>query len=162
MSPVISLVAQTVKILLAMQVNQVWSLGREDPLEKGMVTHSSILAWRSPRPKEPGGLQSIGLQKSQTQWTWLSKHPLRDEMVRKVTSPVAAASSPPQLWNFMQVTDPLWPRFFPLWNKNNNSICLFGFLRDLNELHKVPKTRHKCSFLFYLWRKHISQEHFSD
>ena len=37
--------------------------GLEDPLEKGMATHSSILAWRIPRTEEPGGLQSIGLQR---------------------------------------------------------------------------------------------------
>ena len=46
----------------------VWSLGGEDPLEKEMATHSSILAWRIPWTEEPGGLQSM-LQKSQT---WLS------------------------------------------------------------------------------------------
>ena len=39
------------------------SLGREDPLEEGMATHSSILAWRIPRTEEPGGLQSMGLQR---------------------------------------------------------------------------------------------------
>ena len=44
---------------------QLESLGREDPLEKGMATHSSILAWRTPWTEEPGGLQSMGLQ-SQT------------------------------------------------------------------------------------------------
>ena len=38
-------------------------LGREDPLEKGMVTHSSILAWRIPWTEEPGGIPSIGLQR---------------------------------------------------------------------------------------------------
>ena len=43
-----SLVAQTVKNLLPMEETQVWSLSQEDPLEKGMATHSSILAWRSP------------------------------------------------------------------------------------------------------------------
>ena len=42
---------------------RVQSLGREDPLEKGMVTHSSILAWRIPWTEEPGGLQSIGSQR---------------------------------------------------------------------------------------------------
>ena len=42
---------------------QVQSLGREDPLEKGMATHPSILAWKSPWTEEPGGLQSIGLQR---------------------------------------------------------------------------------------------------
>ena len=46
----------------AMQEMQVRSLGREDSLEKGMATHSSILAWRIPWTKESGGLQSMGLQ----------------------------------------------------------------------------------------------------
>ena len=45
------------------QEMQVQFMGWEDPLEKGMVTHSSILAWRIPLPEEPGGLQYIGLQK---------------------------------------------------------------------------------------------------
>ena len=52
-----------VKKLPAMQKTQVQSLGWEDPLEEGMATHSSILAWRIPWTEEPGGLQSIGLQK---------------------------------------------------------------------------------------------------
>ena len=51
-----------------MQETQVWSLGREDPLEKGMVTHSSILAWRIPWTEEPGGLQSVGLQRIGHDW----------------------------------------------------------------------------------------------
>ena len=45
------------------------SLGQEDPLEKGMGTHSSILAWEIPWTEETGGLQSLGSQKSQTQLT---------------------------------------------------------------------------------------------
>ena len=52
--------AQTVKILLAMQENQIQSLGWEDPLEKGMAPHSSILAWRIPGKEETGGLPSMG------------------------------------------------------------------------------------------------------
>ena len=56
-----SLVAQMVKNLPAMQETQVQSLGWEDPLEKGMATHSSILAWRIPWTEEPGGLQSMEL-----------------------------------------------------------------------------------------------------
>ena len=59
----LSLVAQLVNNLLAMQETQVQSLGRDDPLEKGMATYSSILAWRTPWTEEPGGLQSMGLQK---------------------------------------------------------------------------------------------------
>ena len=55
--------AQMVKNLPAMQENQVQSLGQEDPLEKGMATHSSILAWRVPWTEEPGGLQSMGSQR---------------------------------------------------------------------------------------------------
>ena len=49
-----------------MQETWVLSLGQEDPLEKEMATHSSILAWRLPWTEEPGGLQFIGLQKSDT------------------------------------------------------------------------------------------------
>ena len=54
---------QMVKNLPAMQETQVQSLGWEDPLEKGMAIHSSILAWRIPWAEEPGGLQSIGSQR---------------------------------------------------------------------------------------------------
>ena len=54
--------AQTVKNLPTMWETQVQSLGREDTLEKEMTTHSSILSWRIPWTKEPGRLQSMGLQ----------------------------------------------------------------------------------------------------
>ena len=54
------------KKLPAMQETQVPSLSWEDPLEKEITTHSSILAWEVPRTEEPGGLQSIVSQKSQT------------------------------------------------------------------------------------------------
>jgi len=58
-----SLVAQLVKSLPAMRETWVQSLGREDPLEKEMATHSSILACRTPWTEEPGGLQSMGSQR---------------------------------------------------------------------------------------------------
>jgi len=48
--------AQMLKNLPTMQETQVWSLGQEDSLEKGMATHSSILVWRIPWTEEPGGL----------------------------------------------------------------------------------------------------------
>ena len=57
---------QRVKNLPAMQATQVQFLGQDEPLEKGMATHSSILAWKIPWTEKPGGLQSMGLQKS---WT---------------------------------------------------------------------------------------------
>jgi len=62
-----SLVALTVKNLLVKQETWVQSLGWEDPLEKGMVTHSTILAWRIPRTEEPGKLRVHGVTESQTQ-----------------------------------------------------------------------------------------------
>ena len=62
----ISLVAQIVKNLTVMQETLVQSLGQEDPLEKGMATHSSILTWRIPWTEEPGGLQSMGPKDSDT------------------------------------------------------------------------------------------------
>ena len=55
-----------VKNLLAVQETKVRSLGREDPLEKEMATHSNIFAWEILQTEEPGRLQSMGLQKSQT------------------------------------------------------------------------------------------------
>ena len=58
-----SQVAQTVKNLPAVQETQVQSLGQEDPLQKGMTTHLSILAWRIKWREEPGGLQSMGSQR---------------------------------------------------------------------------------------------------
>ena len=62
--------AQIVKNLLAMQETWVLSLGLEDPLEEGMATHSSILAWRIPWTEEPGGLHTVhGVAKS---WIQLS------------------------------------------------------------------------------------------
>ena len=63
-----SLMAQIVKNLPAMWETQVQPLGQEDPLEKEMATHSSILAWRIPGTEEPGGLHSIGSESDTTEW----------------------------------------------------------------------------------------------
>ena len=59
----ISLVAQMVKRLPTKQETRVQSLSQEDPLEKGMATHSSILAWKIPWTEEPGELHSMGSQR---------------------------------------------------------------------------------------------------
>ena len=61
-----SLIAQTVKNVPEMTETRPQSLGWEDPLEKGMATHSSILAWRIPWTEESGGIQSMGSQESDT------------------------------------------------------------------------------------------------
>ena len=55
--------AQMVKNPLAMQETWAPSLGQKDPLEEEMATHCNVLAWAIPRTEEPGGLQSMGLQK---------------------------------------------------------------------------------------------------
>ena len=61
-----SLIAQSVKNLPVKQETQAQSLGQEDPLEKGMATHSSIFAWRIPWTEEPGSLDFMGSQESDT------------------------------------------------------------------------------------------------
>ena len=58
-----SLVAQTVKNMLTMKEIQAQSLGQEDPLEKGMATHSNILVWKTPWAENPRGLEPMGLQR---------------------------------------------------------------------------------------------------
>ena len=68
--------AQRLKRLPGMQETWVRSLGREDPLEKEMATHSSTLAWRIPWTEEPGGLQSTGSQRVGHDWTTSLTHSL--------------------------------------------------------------------------------------
>ena len=69
-----SLVAQRLKCLPAMRETWVQSLGQEDPLEKKMATHSSILAWRIPWMEEPGGLQSMESQRFGHNWATSLPH----------------------------------------------------------------------------------------
>ena len=72
-----------------MQEMQIQSLSLKDPLEKEMVTHSSILAWEIPWTEEPGGLQS-GLQKNQT---WLSDYKQQQQLKLECTSEMSELSS---------------------------------------------------------------------
>ena len=83
--------AQLVNNLPAMQVTWVQSLGWEDPLEEGMATHSSILAWRILWTEEPGGLQSTGLQRAIN--TFASLH--------QMPPPTLRAPLPPALSLFL-------------------------------------------------------------
>ena len=64
-----------------MQEIMVWSLGWEDSLEKGMATHSSALGWRIPRTEEPGGLQSMGLQRVGHDWVTFTSLHLSQEFI---------------------------------------------------------------------------------
>ena len=78
--------AQWVKNPPTIQETRVQSLGQEDPLEKGMVTHSSILAWKIQWTEEPGGLQSTGVSKSQTWLKRLSVHVPMQTYTKKLIS----------------------------------------------------------------------------
>ena len=69
------LVPQTVKNLPAMQEIWVWPLGQENPLEKETATHSSVPAWKIPWTEEPGGLQSMGLQRTEHNWATNTHNP---------------------------------------------------------------------------------------
>ena len=84
-----SLVAQTVKRLPTMQETRVRSLGREDPLEKEMTTHSSILAWKIPWTGESSRLQSMGLQRVRQDWA-ISLHVYEIKFIKVY----------PSLWGF--------------------------------------------------------------
>ena len=82
-----SLVAQMVKNPPAMQETWIQSLGPEDPLEKGMATHSSILAWRIPQTEEPRQLQSMDLQRVGHDWAAEHTHsPLNTTRFRENVS----------------------------------------------------------------------------
>ena len=77
----LSLVAQTVKYLPTMWETQDRSLGWEDPLEKGMATHSSFLAWKIPWTEEPGRLQFMGSQRVGHDWATSLTHSLTQHTV---------------------------------------------------------------------------------
>ena len=62
---------------------QVWSLGREDPLEKGMATHSSILAWKIPWTEESGGLQSVGSRRVGYDWVRTEHWALSEKKIKE-------------------------------------------------------------------------------
>ena len=86
---------QTVKHLPTMQETRVWSLGREDLLEKEMATHSCTLAWRIPWTEEPGGLQSTESQRVGQDWATSLTHTseLQYRVTRRVWFPVTAEQS---------------------------------------------------------------------
>ena len=66
--------AESINNLPAIQETWVHSLGQDDPLEKGMATYSSIIAWRIPWTEEPGGLQSMGVTRSRTRLSGQHTH----------------------------------------------------------------------------------------
>ena len=86
--------AQIVRNSPTMQETWVWSLGSEDPLEKEMATHSSILAWRIPQTKEPGELQSMGSQRVGHDWVSNTSTYPRRVRVKRGMSPLYSGAEP--------------------------------------------------------------------
>ena len=76
-----------------MQETWVWSLGQEDPLEEGTATHSSILVWRIPWTEEPGGLQSMGLQRVGHNWSDLTHRHTKSSALKCVPLALLSQSS---------------------------------------------------------------------
>ena len=97
----VHLVAQTVKNLPAKQVSQVQSLGLEDPLEKGMATHPSILACRIPWTEEPGRLQSTRLQRVWQDWAIFTFTLVNlDQFNLSLTHNVQMIQDGERIWNY--------------------------------------------------------------
>ena len=90
-----SLVAQTIKNLPAMQETWVWSLGQEDPLQKGMATHSSILAWRIPIDRGAWWATVHRVTESDTaEWLWFSLFYTNNQRRLWHTTPVLLLENP--------------------------------------------------------------------
>ena len=131
-----SLVAETVKTLPAMQETRVQSLGQEDPLEKGMATHSSILAWEIPWTEEPGGLQSSGWHRVGHDWATNCFTFMLSE------TSIWSKSMRDELW-FLRFGNVLWRTEFSFFIRLNKKISrirsVIHFCLSLNS----------CRFVFY-------------
>ena len=119
--------AQTVKNLPATQEMQVWFLGGEDPLKKGMATHSSILAWRNPWTEEPGRLQSMGSQRVRRDWAteqlpWIPVlHYLMSIKSSKIIFKYILSVV------FYQMGRLIWSQFFHLGNRNRLHVLIHSW-----------------------------------
>ena len=143
----------------AMQDTWVWSLGQEDPLEEGMATHSSILAWRIPWTEESGGIWSIGLQRVRHNWSDLACTHIHSSPVGpfcRITSlfyEILFSFDSPLTFDSSSFTGPLnaaIPKFYPWFLGSSVS---FHF----HELHRHPyfdpsPTSVLCYDFLYQWR----------
>ena len=148
---------QMVMTLPAMQETQVWSLGWEDTLEKGMATHSSTLAWRIPRSENPGGLQSMGLQGVGHDWVTftfksslhiLDTSPLPDMWFANIIFPCVIST-------FISLTLSFTEQKFLILMRSNLSIFFLWHIRfDSTFKNSLPGPQ-SWRFYFYLFPKHF-------
>ena len=128
-----SLVAHMVKNLPAMLETQVQSLGQEDPLEKGMATHSSILAWRIPWTEEAGRLQSMASQRVRHNWATstfcLSHCELGDKYLSVCALDSATNLQRPRFW---KRKEKIWFKDSNIWNCNTAIIIFIKIFYELN------------------------------
>ena len=128
-----------------MQETRVWSLGREDPLEKEMATHSSIIAWRIPWMEEPGRLQSTGSQRVRHDWATSLSLSLVKAITRLVEiqglgnrlHPLMRAA-PKVTWQRVWIQEDLW--LSPQQYKNNNHDYWTETLQPVLYIQEVVRT----------------------
>ena len=143
--------------LPAMEETQVRSLGQEYPLEKGMATHSSTLAWRIPRSENPGGLQSMGLQGVGHDWVTftfksslhiLDTSPLPDMWFANIIFPCVIST-------FISLTLSFTEQKFLILMRSNLSIFFLWHIRfDSTFKNSLPGPQ-SWRFYFYLFPKHF-------
>ena len=121
-----SLVAQVMN-LSAMRETWVHSLSQEDPLEKGMATHSSILAWRIPWIEEPGGLQSLGSWRIKHNWATYTFNPNHSDRCSPPLSSIQTA-------HFLSCI--IWLSGFYLWNMGAEN-----YQRQKSEIKQTAKEK---------------------
>ena len=135
----------------------VWSLGWEDPLEEGMATHSSVLAWRIPWTEEPGRLQSMRSQS----WTWLKQHSTHQwkESQKQVLTVKCFRQNVPR-------NSRVLPPIHPLVTGWEVSPLLGTFCRHHLQIPQVPKdfslTYHICLTVRKKWRKGLRRRFLID
>ena len=114
--------AQTVKTPPAVQETQVRSLGQEDPLEKEMATHSSTLARKIPWTEQPGGLQSMGLQRTGHDWA------INTQTLTKWSKSCTRLASFLHNLSLSTVFASLWPMFFDFFSLPDNQCTVSKIL----------------------------------
>ena len=142
-------VTQTVKNLPMIQENWVWSLGWEDPLEKGMATYSNILSWRILWTEEPDGLQSMELQRVRHNWATNTFTYIKDDAVKVLNSACQ------QIWNTQHLATGLEKVSFHSSSKEGQCQSMFELITQLHselitQLHSFHMLARWCSKSFKL------------